>query len=136
MASSAVNLTLHLGIPSPVQAPPFIQQPPSTTVNQVQKHLIAAKRKDCCHLACRTAQRVQYSSINMSASQPVELPPAPSSLPPEAIALATRMYNAARQGDADLLQQAITAGLPPNLTNEKGDTLVWVALNSRWSHST
>lgn len=49
---------------------------------------------------------------------------ASSSLPPEAIALATRMYNAARQGDSELLQQAILAGLPPNMTNEKGDTLV------------
>lgn len=47
-----------------------------------------------------------------------------SSLPPEAITFATRMYDAARQGNTDLLQQAIDAGLPPNLTNEKGDTLV------------
>lgn len=47
-----------------------------------------------------------------------------SSLPPEAIELATRMYNAARQGDKDLLTQAISAGLPPNMTNDKGDTLV------------
>lgn len=47
-----------------------------------------------------------------------------SSLPPEAITFATRMYDAARQGNTDLLQQAIDAGLPPNLTNGKGDTLV------------
>ncbi|KAJ4410995.1 hypothetical protein N0V82_009099 [Gnomoniopsis sp. IMI 355080] len=46
-----------------------------------------------------------------------------SSLPPEAIAFATRMYDAARQGNTDLLQHAIAAGLPPNMTNEKGDTL-------------
>lgn len=51
-------------------------------------------------------------------------PSAAPSLPPEAIELATRMYNAARQGDKDLLTQAVTAGLPPNLTNDKGDTLV------------
>jgi hypothetical protein len=51
-------------------------------------------------------------------------PSAASALPPEAIELATRMYNAARQGDKELLTQAITAGLPPNLTNDKGDTLV------------
>ncbi|KAJ4387272.1 hypothetical protein N0V93_007861 [Gnomoniopsis smithogilvyi] len=50
-----------------------------------------------------------------------------SSLPPEAIAFATRMYDAARQGNAELLQQAIAAGLPPNLTNEKGDTLLMLA---------
>lgn len=51
-------------------------------------------------------------------------PAAAPSLPPEAIELASRMYNAARQGDKELLTQAITAGLPPNLTNDKGDTLV------------
>lgn len=54
-------------------------------------------------------------------------PSAGPSLPPEAIELATRMYNAARQGDGDLLTQAITAGLPPNLTNDKGDTLLMLA---------
>lgn len=50
---------------------------------------------------------------------------------PELIALATRMYNAARQGDSELLQQAILAGLPPNLTNDKGDTLVRVSCVER-----
>ena len=49
---------------------------------------------------------------------------AAGSLPPEAIALATRMYDAARTGDVALLQQALAAGLPANMTNEKGDTLV------------
>lgn len=47
-----------------------------------------------------------------------------SSLPPAAIKLAMRMYNAAREGNIELLQQAILAGLPANMTNEKGDTLV------------
>lgn len=47
-----------------------------------------------------------------------------SSLPPEAIAFATRMYNAARQGQMDVFQQALPAGLPANMTNEKGDSLV------------
>lgn len=49
---------------------------------------------------------------------------AASSLPPAAIELAMRMYNAAREGNIELLQQAILAGLPANMTNEKGDTLV------------
>lgn len=49
-----------------------------------------------------------------------------SSLPPEALELATRMYNAAREGNTELLQQAVLAGLPPNMTNEKGDSLVCV----------
>ncbi|KAI6779961.1 putative ankyrin repeat protein PA3287-like protein 1 [Emericellopsis cladophorae] len=51
----------------------------------------------------------------------------PSSIPPEAIALAGRMYNAARQGDMAILGQALLAGLPPNMTNEKGDTLLMLA---------
>lgn len=47
-----------------------------------------------------------------------------SDLPPEAIAFASRMYDAARAGQVDVFQQALPAGLPPNLTNDKGDTLV------------
>lgn len=46
------------------------------------------------------------------------------SLPPEAIAFATRMYDAARAGQMDIFQQALPAGLPANMTNEKGDSLV------------
>jgi hypothetical protein len=47
-----------------------------------------------------------------------------NSLPPEALALAARMYDSARRGDIPIFQQALPAGLPPNMTNEKGDTLV------------
>jgi len=47
-----------------------------------------------------------------------------SDLPEEAIAFVGRMYDAARAGQVDVFQQALPAGLPPNLTNEKGDTLV------------
>jgi hypothetical protein len=50
--------------------------------------------------------------------------PASSGLPPEAMALAGRMYDAARQGSVDIFRQALPAGLPANMTNEKGDTLV------------
>ena len=45
-------------------------------------------------------------------------------LPPEAIAFATQMYDAARAGRLDIFQQALLAGLPANMTNEKGDSLV------------
>lgn len=47
-----------------------------------------------------------------------------SELPPAAIELASIMYEAARTGQSDILEQALTAGLPTNMTNEKGDTLV------------
>ncbi|RDA87043.1 hypothetical protein CP532_3227 [Ophiocordyceps camponoti-leonardi (nom. inval.)] len=51
----------------------------------------------------------------------------PSSLPPEVIALASRMYDAARGGDLAVFRQALPAGLPANLTNEKGETLLMLA---------
>lgn len=47
-----------------------------------------------------------------------------SSLPPEVVALAGKMYDAARGGQLDVFEQALPAGLPANLTNDKGDTLV------------
>ncbi|KAK9775989.1 hypothetical protein AB5N19_11969 [Seiridium cardinale] len=50
-----------------------------------------------------------------------------ASLPPEAVALAGRMYDAARSGQKEILEQALPAGLPANLTNEKGDTLLMLA---------
>ncbi|TPX17630.1 uncharacterized protein E0L32_012075 [Thyridium curvatum] len=53
--------------------------------------------------------------------------PGSGPLPPEAIALATRMYNAAREGDMAIFEQALPAGLPANMTNEKGDTLLMLA---------
>jgi len=49
---------------------------------------------------------------------------------PEIIAFATRMYDAARQGRLDVFQQALPAGLPANMTNDKGDSLVCLPLPS------
>lgn len=54
-------------------------------------------------------------------------PTSVSQLPPEAVALAGRMFEAARKGDETsvaLLTQALQRGLPANLTNHKGDSLV------------
>ncbi|KAL1874781.1 hypothetical protein VTK73DRAFT_200 [Phialemonium thermophilum] len=48
-------------------------------------------------------------------------------LPPEAIAFAGRMYDAARSGDVAIFEQALPAGLPANMTNEKGDSLLMLA---------
>ena len=45
-------------------------------------------------------------------------------LPPAVIEFAGKMYNAARTGDIEVFKQALPAGLPPNMRNEKGDTLV------------
>ncbi|KFZ13925.1 hypothetical protein V502_06373 [Pseudogymnoascus sp. VKM F-4520 (FW-2644)] len=49
------------------------------------------------------------------------------SLSPEAIAFAARIYDAARAGQIDIFEQALPAGLPANMTNEKGDSLVMLA---------
>ena len=52
---------------------------------------------------------------------------ATNQLPPEAIALAGRMFEAARKGDEQsmaLLTAALDRGLPANMTNDKGDSLV------------
>lgn len=48
----------------------------------------------------------------------------PTAESPEIIAFATRMYDAARQGDTAIFEQVLPAGLPPNMTNDKGDSLV------------
>lgn len=53
-----------------------------------------------------------------------KISPAATELPPEVVAFAGKMYNAARAGQIEIFQQALPAGLPANMTNEKGDTLV------------
>ena len=45
----------------------------------------------------------------------------------ETIAFAHTMFELAREGDTDALLANIDAGLPVNLTNDKGDTLLTLA---------
>jgi len=76
----------------------------------------------------------------MDSAPPMGANGAPQSvdqLPPEAIALASRFFDAARQGQMDMLEQALPHGLPANLTNDKGDTLVsgWLAVIVLSNHS-
>jgi len=47
-----------------------------------------------------------------------------SALPAETLDFAHRMFDAARTGNSELLVAAIEAGLPANLTNDKGNTLM------------
>jgi len=65
----------------------------------------------------------------MDSARPTETaaPPSADQLPPEAIALAGRFFDAARQGQMDMFEQALPRGLPANLTNDKGDTLLMLA---------
>ncbi|KAK5736345.1 hypothetical protein LTR17_007509 [Elasticomyces elasticus] len=51
-------------------------------------------------------------------------PKSASQLPPEALALATKLFDFSRQGKTAELRQYVTAGIPVNLTNHKGDTLL------------
>jgi len=48
-------------------------------------------------------------------------------LPPEAVELAGRLFDFARQGATSSLDQYLNAGIPINLTNHKGDTLLMLA---------
>ena len=51
----------------------------------------------------------------------------PPAFDEETIAFAGRMFDYARSGRGDELAQALAMGLPPNLRNDKGDTLVMLA---------
>ncbi|ANW21173.1 ankyrin repeat domain-containing protein [Streptomyces clavuligerus] len=46
---------------------------------------------------------------------------------PEVIELATKVFDLARQGEAEKLAAYIDAGVPADLTNDRGDTLVMLA---------
>jgi ankyrin repeat protein len=48
----------------------------------------------------------------------------PSSLPPAALDLAAKLFDLARAGSTQTLHQYISAGIPKNLTNSAGDTLL------------
>ncbi|KAH7886557.1 ankyrin repeat-containing domain protein [Phlebopus sp. FC_14] len=61
------------------------------------------------------------------ATETPKAPPSVASLPPETLDFANRMFDAAREGNSELLLQAVDAGLPANLTNAKGNTLLMLA---------
>lgn len=54
-------------------------------------------------------------------------PPSPSPIDPELQALAQEVFDLARRGDAAMLAAVIEKGVPPNLRNDKGDSLVMLA---------
>ncbi|HET9450366.1 MAG TPA: ankyrin repeat domain-containing protein, partial [Aggregicoccus sp.] len=54
-------------------------------------------------------------------------PPPTDSLDPQTLALARESFQLARQGDAARLRPLLDAGLPVNLTNEGGNTLLMLA---------
>jgi ankyrin repeat protein len=46
---------------------------------------------------------------------------------PEVLQLAAKVFNLARQGGTDTLAAYVDAGVPANLCNDKGDTLIMLA---------
>ncbi|MFE5095893.1 ankyrin repeat domain-containing protein [Streptomyces sp. NPDC056638] len=46
---------------------------------------------------------------------------------PEVVELATKVFDLARRGEADALAAYVDAGVPVNLTNDRGDSLVMLA---------
>ncbi|MEV0371020.1 ankyrin repeat domain-containing protein [Streptomyces sp. NPDC050636] len=46
---------------------------------------------------------------------------------PEVLQLAAKVFDLARHGDTDTVAAYVDAGVPANLTNEKGDSLVMLA---------
>ncbi|KAL0960996.1 hypothetical protein HGRIS_005990 [Hohenbuehelia grisea] len=64
-----------------------------------------------------------------SENQPNGSPARPdvSTLPQETLDFAHRMFEAARNNQPDILLAAVDAGLPANLTNDKGNTLLMLA---------
>ncbi|BGP56413.1 hypothetical protein JCM8202v2_004031 [Rhodotorula sphaerocarpa] len=53
--------------------------------------------------------------------------PAATGLAPETIEYALQFFDAARKGDVAFMQAPLEAGLPANLTNSSGDTLIMLA---------
>ena len=46
---------------------------------------------------------------------------------PEVVELATKIFDLARRGETETLAAYVDAGVPANLTNDRGDTLVMLA---------
>ncbi|MEV8402632.1 ankyrin repeat domain-containing protein [Streptomyces niveus] len=55
--------------------------------------------------------------------------PAPDGDAPDSdvVALATKVFDLARRGETELLAAYVDAGVPANLTNDRGDSLVMLA---------
>lgn len=54
-------------------------------------------------------------------------PQSAQDLPPAALELAARLFDLARAGTTSTLTQYLSAGIPSNLTNSSGDTLLMLA---------
>ena len=57
----------------------------------------------------------------------VQPPQSVADLPPAALDLAAKLFDLAREGNTATLKQYVDAGVPKNLTNSTGDTLLMLA---------
>ena len=78
-------------------------------------------------MGLRQPQEPQDQQSIMDDPPRPEVAKSPSQLPPEALDLATKLFDFARQGKTPELRQYVSAGIPINLTNHKGDTLLMLA---------
>lgn len=63
----------------------------------------------------------------MPTSTSTQTPANPSELPPAALALAAKLFDFARDGNLESLSQYLNAGIPPNMCNHSGDSLLMLA---------
>lgn len=73
------------------------------------------------------ARAAPVDNVTSTSVQPPFQESTPSSLPPAALDLAAKLFDLARNGDTSTLQQYVSAGIPKNLTNASGDTLLMLA---------
>lgn len=97
----------------------FAKQPSLLTSNSVSRHK-QIKTKGIMGLP-------QATTPPQSTSSAPAKPTSISQLPPEALELATKLFDFARAGETPALSQYLSAGIPANLTNHKGDSLLMLA---------
>lgn len=68
-------------------------------------------------------------SASSTAAPAADAATAAAALPPAALALAARLFDGARQGNDELLGQALRGGLKANMRNDRGDSLVCCAVS-------
>ena len=75
----------------------------------------------------QAARRMGISSLALGDTGMRKDAPSPSPLDAETLAFAQGVFQHARMGRAQELAELLGAGLPPNLHNDKGDTLLMLA---------
>jgi ankyrin repeat protein len=74
------------------------------------------------YLVCRGSCPLAFQETPMSTSHDAQ-----PMTEEESAEFAAQVFDVARKGDAEMLQRLLEKGLPPNLRNHKGDTLLMLA---------